>query len=100
MSQAIRRLAIEGEVSIYTVSGHRDTLLQALAGHEALELDLGMVTEIDCAGVQLLMAARKQALADGRQLHLSNHSVPVLEMWERLDLAGWFGDTLILPARD
>lgn len=93
-------LPIEGDVSIYTVGELKSQLLQAMTQHPALDLDLAMVTEIDGAGVQLLMSARKQALAMGQTLTLSNHSMPVLEMWERLDLAGWFGDPLILPARD
>jgi anti-anti-sigma factor len=93
-------LPIEGDVSIYTVGELKSQLLQAMTQHPALDLDLTMVTEIDGAGVQLLMSARKQALAMGQTLTLSNHSMPVIEMWERLDLAGWFGDPLILPARD
>lgn len=93
-------LPIEGDVSIYTVGELKSQLLQAMTQHPALDLDLAMVTEIDGAGVQLLMSARKQALAMGQTLTLSNHSMPVLEMWERLDLAAWFGDPLILPARD
>lgn len=100
MSQDTHILRLEGELTIYTVSASRQQLLAALDQHPALDLDLSLVTEIDGAGVQLLMSARKQALALDKPFQLSKHSVPVLDMWDRLDLAAWFGDPLILPARD
>ena len=94
-------LCLDGEVTIYRAAELRDTLLSTiskLAPGEALELDLAEVSEIDSAGVQLLMAARKTAQASSRELRLTRHSPAVLEVFELLDLAAHFGDQLLMPA--
>jgi len=94
-------LALDGELTIYRAAELRDLLTGALAGlgeGAALELNLAEVSELDSAGVQLLMAARKTALASQRELRLVGHSPAVLEVFETLDLAAHFGDPLLMPA--
>jgi len=94
-------LALDGELTIYRAAELRDLLIGALAGlgeGAALELNLAEVSELDSAGVQLLMAARKTALASQRELRLVGHSPAVLEVFETLDLAAHFGDPLLMPA--
>ncbi len=89
-------LRIEGEMTIYRAAELRQTLLAALAQTEELEVDLSAVTELDGAGVQILIAAKKEALATRRILRLCAHSPAVLEVFELLDLAGYFGDPLVI----
>jgi anti-anti-sigma regulatory factor len=62
------------------------------------EIDLSGVTELDCAGVQLLMLAKKTALAQGRDIKLNAHSPAVIEVFELLNVAGYFGDPLVMAA--
>jgi anti-anti-sigma factor len=89
-------LALTGELTVYHAADIRQTLLAALAEHpDGLDIDLSGVTEIDSAGVQLLMAA-KQAL--GGALSLSAHSAPVLEVFELFALGSFFGDPLVMLA--
>lgn len=92
------RLALAGELTIYAAAEWRDTLARALAEARVLELDLAEVGEIDTAGMQLLMAAMKQAREAGTALRLVNHSACVLRLIELYDLAGWFDEPLRLPA--
>jgi len=94
----MQTLAIDGELSIYRAAELRESLQSALAAGNGLELDLSGVSELDSAGVQLLMAAKKTALSTGQELHLVAHSPAVLEVFETLDLAGHFGDPLVMPA--
>jgi anti-anti-sigma regulatory factor len=90
------RIALSGEATVYHAADIRQTLIAAPAEHPSgLDIDLSAVTEIDSAGVQLLMAA-KQAL--GSALTLSAHSVPVLEVFELFALGAFFGDPLVMPA--
>lgn len=96
MSQAAR-IALDGEITIYRAAELRQTLLGALQGQAGgLDIDLAAVTEIDSAGVQLLMATKRAAQAAGHALTLSNHSEAVVDVLELLNLAAFFGDPLIV----
>ncbi len=100
--QATTSLCVEGELTIYRAAELRTCLQSALAGVAAggaLELNLAGVTEMDSAGVQLLMAARKSARAVQSELRLVAHSPAVLAVFETLDLAAHFGDALPAAAR-
>lgn len=72
--------AIEGEMTIYRAAELCAVLQAALkAGDGELALDLSAVTEIDSAGVQLLLAAGKSAAAAQRELRLVARSPAVDE---------------------
>jgi len=93
------RLRLQGDCNIYSAGELKAALLRALREPQpALELDLAGVTEIDTAGLQVLMAAKNFARAGGQQLQFASHSAPVLELIEIYDLASWLGDPLIVPA--
>jgi anti-sigma B factor antagonist len=83
------RVAVEGELGIFTATTVREQLLQAFDSAAVVEWDLGSVTEIDSAGIQLILAARKEALARGKGLRLAACSQPVAEI---VDLCGLTGD--------
>ncbi len=91
-----QRIAIEGELNIYTASEWKQRLDALLGQDGGLELDLGAVQELDTAGLQLLIMAKKEASARGRQLLLSNHSPAVLEVFELCGVAAFFGDPILL----
>jgi len=93
-----RALRLEGELTIYAAAAVKAALLEALSDAVEVELDLAGVTEIDTAGVQLLIAAKREADATATPLRLVGHSAAVLELIELYDLAGGFGDPLVLPA--
>lgn len=92
-------LRIEGEMTIYRAAELKQTLLEALAGQAALDIDLAGVTEIDTAGVQLLMLAKKTAGERQCELRLGAHSEAVTQVFELLNLATYFGDPLVVAAR-
>lgn len=91
-------LFIEGELSIYRAAELKEALLAAVNRSPCLEVDLAGVTEIDTAGVQLLMLAKRSAAQLQRQVRLVSHSPAVMEVFALLDLAAWFGDPLLLAA--
>lgn len=70
--------AIEGEMTIYRAA-ELCAGMQAALGSGCFAMDLSAVTEIDSAGVQLLLAARKSARAKQRELELTGCSAPVAE---------------------
>jgi anti-anti-sigma factor len=61
----VSTLRIDGELTIYRAAELHREIVAALprAKGESLAIDLAEVTEIDGAGVQLLLAARKEAAA-------------------------------------
>jgi anti-anti-sigma factor len=92
----IVRIAIDGELTIYRAADLKITVLEALRKARVLEVDLAGVTELDTAGLQVLMLAKNAAAADGRELRLLNHSPAVVEIVEMLNLGAFFGDALLI----
>jgi anti-anti-sigma factor len=87
---AATQLAIDGELTIYRAAELKDVLLAPLMRHEALELDLSGVTEIDTAGVQLLLLAQRTARNQGRSFWLLNSSTVVTDVLNLLNLTDSF----------
>lgn len=92
-------LRIEGDMSIYRANELKAVLLQALQASPQTEVDLSAVTEMDTAGLQLLMMAKRSAQQGQRRLRLVRHSPAVLEVFELLNLAAFFGDPLVMSPR-
>lgn len=92
----IVRIAIDGELTIYRAADLKTTVLEALRKARVLEVDLAGVTELDTAGLQVLMLAKNAAAADGRELRLLNHSPAVVDVVEMLNLGAFFGDALLI----
>ena len=92
----VARIAIDGELTIYRAADLKVTVLEALRKARVLEVDLSGVTELDTAGLQVLMLAKNTAAADKRELHLLNHSPAVVEIVEMLNLGAFFGDALLI----
>jgi anti-anti-sigma regulatory factor len=89
-------LRIEGELTIFRAMELKPVLL---AVPPVDEVDLSGVTDLDTAGVQLLMLAKKTARAAGRDIKLVAHSPAVLEVFELLNVAAYFGDHLVMDSR-
>jgi anti-sigma B factor antagonist len=83
------RVSVAGEMTVYTAAALRQDLLAALTRHRRTKLlDLSEVTEIDTAGLQLLLAARRQAADDGRELLIADPSRAVRSAIELCRLSG------------
>ena len=86
-------LRIDGELTIYRaaeLAAALRTALAAVAEGGALDLDLSEVAEMDSAGVQLLMAARRSTDDSGRVLRLAGSPPAVAEVFRTLQLASHF----------
>ena len=90
-------LKIEGELTIFRALELKPALLDDPA---PTEIDLSAVTEIDTAGVQLLMLAKRTALEAKRELRLVGHSAAVIEVFELLNVAAYFGDHLVMDSSE
>jgi anti-anti-sigma factor len=89
--------AIQGEFTIFTASATKPLLLEAIDQADAeLEINLANVTEIDTAGLQLMILAKREAAARGKNLRFSHHSNAVVDLLDLCDLCGFFGDPVVI----
>ncbi|MEW8628165.1 MAG: STAS domain-containing protein [Candidatus Thiodiazotropha sp.] len=91
------RVVVEGEMTIYTAAAQKEELIAQLDRCTELELDLGEVSELDSAGVQILLMLKNETTSSGKSLRLVNHSEAVIEVFELLDLSPVFGEQLTSP---
>lgn len=96
--EGVCRIGMAGEMTIYTAAKTKDALLSALADCNEIEMDLGQVSEIDAAGLQLLALAKRCAEEMNKPLQFVAHSQAVLDMLDLCNLAGVFGDPVVLTS--
>lgn len=94
--QGICRIGMAGEMTIYTAAKTKDALLLAMADCNEIEMDLGQVSEIDAAGLQLLALAKRCAEEMNKPLQFVAHSQAVLDTLDLCNLVGVFGDPIVI----
>jgi len=77
---------IDGELTIYTAADLAAQWLPHLGATPRMELDLSQVTEIDGAGLQLLLIGLREAPKAGTQITLTGRSKAVSETLELCNL--------------
>jgi anti-sigma B factor antagonist len=76
---AVPTLAVEGELTIHTAGDRRTELLGLLERGDHVAVDLSGVTELDTAGLQLLLMVRREAAHLGRTLDVVGSSPAVAD---------------------
>lgn len=87
----------QGDLTIYTAQQHKEQLLLAI-NQGALQIDLSEVSDIDTAGLQLLILAKLESLRRNIPLSISGHTRAVLDVIELCNLSGFFGDPVFIPS--
>lgn len=88
---------VEGDMTIYNAAELKQAMQPVFDESGELDINLAGVPEIDSAGVQLLMLAKRERMARDRSLSLSDHSAAVLDVFELMGLVTWFNDPVVLP---
>ena len=96
---AVTRINIEGELSIFAAAALKQRLLDAIGAGAEVEVDLSQVSEMDSAGIQLMVAAKREAAARNQPLRFTGHSPAVFDLIELYDLSGHFGDPVLIHSR-
>jgi anti-sigma B factor antagonist len=94
----VEQLAITGELCVFHAAEIKPRLLDFLEPGKIYDVDLSSISEVDTAGVQLLLLAKREAARVGCQLNFLSHSTPVLELMELFQLSRDFGDPVLLLA--
>ncbi|MCD2449391.1 STAS domain-containing protein [Methylicorpusculum oleiharenae] len=92
------RLTIQDEMTIYTALQQKKLLFSHLISAKSLQIDLAGVSEIDSAGLQLLLFLKREAVLHNIKLSLIQHSQAVLDVMELLNLSKYFGDPIVISA--
>jgi anti-sigma B factor antagonist len=93
-------LQIEGDMTIYTAAEIKAELLAHIAQPCEREIDLSEVSEMDSAGLQILILAKREAERHGTRLRLTAHSRAVLDVLDMCNLASYFGDPVVLSCNE
>jgi anti-anti-sigma factor len=95
-----KRISLSEDLTIYHALEQKQVLLDAIAVTSDLELDLSQVSEMDTAGLQLLIMLKKEALRTGKRVSIVAHSQAVGAVIDFCNIATEFGDPLVIPARE
>jgi anti-anti-sigma factor len=90
----MRHVTLAGEVTIFNAGAIRQQILTALDETDDIDVDLSEVTEIDTAGVQLMVAAKREAAERHKVLHYSACSPVVLDVVALLGLSAYMADAM------
>lgn len=91
------RIRIDDELTIYTAGIASTTISDALAANHSVAIDLSGVSEIDTAGLQILLVARKEALLRDRKVSFIGHNRIVIECLRLMNLSNFFKFEESLP---
>lgn len=96
----MQTLALDGELTIYTAIEQKTALLNFLTSDNELELNLANVSEMDTAGLQLLILIKREASQNSKILRFVMHSKAVLDVLELTRMTSAFGDQIVLSAKE
>jgi anti-sigma B factor antagonist len=94
------RAIVEGNMTIYEAAADKSVLLDALAHAKEAEIDLSSLREMDTAGLQLLILAKRESVRTGRVVRLVGHSPASLDVLEQYGLTDYFGEPAGTAAGD
>ena len=89
------RVTLTGELTIYSVAEIKAVLANDMSGVKEIEVDLSGVTEMDTAGLQLMLIAKRNP---GQDVRFVNHPPAVLRLVDLANLGGTLGDPLFISA--
>ncbi|NOZ10918.1 MAG: STAS domain-containing protein [Gammaproteobacteria bacterium] len=90
---------IVGDMTIYEADKLKEGLLSKLDDCQEMEINLSDVSEVDTAGVQVLMLAKQEAQRSAKALRLVSHSEAAMTVLDTFCLTRFFGDPIVLEAK-
>ncbi len=93
-------LRLEGELTIYTAMDMKQRLLEPLSTCRQVDVDLSQVSELDSAGLQLMILAKREATRLGKDIRFVAHSPSVVDVLELCGMMSYFGDPVVMAKGD
>jgi anti-anti-sigma factor len=91
-------LILDGPMTVYNAIEVKDQLMNGLRAAPIFELDLSHVSEMDTAGIQLLILVKRESQRLGHSLRIVAHSPAVREVIDFYNMDAFFGDPMVIPA--
>jgi len=79
-TRGLCKLAIDEDMTIYAIDELKEAITKEINIYERFELNLEKVEEIDSAGIQLLLALRKELMQQEKELKLTSTSSVVSKL--------------------
>ncbi len=98
--QGRRNITINEDMTIYNAAAQKRMLLEVLSDCEELDMDLSQVSEMDTADFQILLLSKREALKANKTVRLTAHSKAVTELLDLYNMASYFGDPMVIPAKE
>ena len=98
-AKKVKKMSIEQDMTIYTAAEMKAQLMGLMEKNAEIELDLSRVGELDTAGLQLLILAKRECMAQGGHLKLTGHSPAVLDVLDMCNMTQFFGDPVIISSQ-
>ena len=95
----IFKLPILGEMTIFKTAELKQQILPIINEHAQIEIDLSQVTEIDGAGMMLMISIKQEAWRQDKALRYVGHSAAVTEAVDICNLANFFGDPIVISSQ-
>lgn len=91
-------IKVSGEVTIYHAAELYGSLRPLIEADTDWDVDVADVSEIDTAGIQVLLACKRLSVHCRSGFRVVNHSKAVVEALDAMNLAGRFGDPIVMEA--
>lgn len=88
-------LRLEGELNIYSVAEIHERIKDVLGSRDEIEIALDGVSDIDTAGLQLMLLTKRMP---GKEVRFVRHSAEVLRIVDLANVGQILGDPLVLGA--
>lgn len=94
------QIEVEGSFVVYSLGKWKELILEKVQEIEVLSADFGKVTQVDSAGVQILISTKKFFLEKNKKFIIINHSPKLLEYIDVYGLIGYFEDKISVSAKE
>lgn len=85
------QFSIEGKMTSCMIDELQEAILPVIGRSREIEIDLSQVSEIDLAGLRLMVDAKLEAISLNRTLRFTGHSKPVADIMGMCNLGGFLG---------
>ena len=98
-NEKVLQLKIEGEMTIFRATELKDAILPLILSIQEIEIDLSRVTDIDAAGLQLMISAKIESWEHNKTLRFTGHSAAVTDAIDLCGLSAFFGDPIHISSQ-